>query len=339
MPWCVRLHSTFAHAWTRAVWIESSPRRLKARALETDELRDFLDRINRWDTAAWFAHRERYLSAYGPLPFLPPECHNAVVLQATLGHATGVAFARAAVNEPYTRSNTEFAQHVQDVARIWGRRLLQSRNIFLAGADVLHHPVEEVAACLSAIGSTLHIEPRTVRATTMGVEGGVAPRFDGVHVFLDNFAEPLPDRAGWHELFRRGLVRISLGVESGDVDVRGIYHKYWGDEALRATVADCKAAGLGISLLMLVGGGGAERAEAHVEPTVRLIESLQLTAGDFVFLLDEKEISDSSGSQEGLSTLRGSAWSKQLTTIRDNLVNLKKRGIKVLPYSMEKQWQ
>ena len=52
-------------------------------------------------------------------------------------------------------------------------------------------------------------------------------------LFLDNFALPRPDRAGWHELVDRGLVRVSLGVESGDPDVRTIYHKSWADDELR----------------------------------------------------------------------------------------------------------
>ena len=47
-----------------------------------------------------------------------------------------------------------------------------------------------------------------------------------------------------------------------------------------------------MSVLTLVGAGGVERAEPHVERTVRLIESLELGAGDFVFL-DEKEIHES----------------------------------------------
>ena len=47
-----------------------------------------------------------------------------------------------------------------------------------------------------------------------------------------------------------------------------------------------------MSVLTLVGAGGSERAEPHVERTVRLIESLELGPGDFVFLLDEKEIRD-----------------------------------------------
>jgi hypothetical protein len=192
---------------------------------------------------------------------------------------------------------------------------------------------------LRAIGSTFPIEQRREGSKTARAEVTEKPRFEGVHAFLDNFALPRPDRAGWDELAKGGLVRISLGVESGDANVRGSYHKYWDDEELRTAVADCKPAGLGVSLLTLVGAGGVERADAHVERTVRLIETLKLGPGDFVFLLDENEISHPDGSPEGFTTLRGSAWSKQLTTIKDNLVDLKKRGIKVLPYSMEKQWQ
>ncbi len=47
-----------------------------------------------------------------------------------------------------------------------------------------------------------------------------------------------------------------------------------------------------MSVLTLVGAGGVERAEPHVEQTARLIESLDLGPGDFVFLLDENEIRD-----------------------------------------------
>jgi hypothetical protein len=313
------------------------PKSAKARTVDADELRDFLDRISMWDTSAWFAHRERYLSAYGPLPLLPPECQSAVVLQATLGHATGVAFGGALVNEAYTRSASEFAQHTQDVARLWGRRLLQSRIVFLAGADVLHQPVEEVTAYLSAIGLTFPIEPRRPATALTQDEVGEKPRFDGVHAFLDCFSQSLPDRIGWHELAKRGLVRISIGVESGDPEVLSLYQKRWDHDVLRATVAGIKAAGMGVSFLTLVGAGGVERAEPHLERTVQLIESLALNAGDFVFLLDENEIADLGATSEDQTKLHGPAWSNQLRALKDNLVDLKKRGIKVLPYSMEKQ--
>ncbi|HMF35783.1 MAG TPA: hypothetical protein VKF17_04060, partial [Isosphaeraceae bacterium] len=64
----------------------------KAQPLDNAALRDFLERIARWDAAAWVAHHRQYQATYGPLPFLPPDCQNAVVLQATYGSAGGLSF-------------------------------------------------------------------------------------------------------------------------------------------------------------------------------------------------------------------------------------------------------
>ncbi len=134
------------------------------------------------------------------------------------------------------------------------------------------------------------------------------------------------------------MLRISLGVESGDPDVRSLYDKSWTDDDLVAIVADLKSAGLGVSLLTLVGAGGVERAESHVKLTSQLVDSLDLGAGDFVFLLDENEIRDPKQNPEGLTLLEGPAWSEQQARLKEALHPLKKRGIKVLPYTMEKQW-
>ena len=310
----------------------------KADPLTSEELHAFLNRISSWDSTAWVAHCEQYQTVYGLLPYLPPECQNAVVLQATRGHAADIAFGGASASQAYTRSIAEFAQHTKDVAALWGRRLLQSRTLFLAGSDVLRQPVEKLADILGAIGETFPIEPRAHGTMANRADEEERPRFDGVHAFLDDFALPRPDRAGWRELAARGLVRISLGVESGDPEVRRNYQKHWADDELRATVADSKAAGIGVSVITLVGAGGVERAERHVERTVGLIESLDLAAGDFVFLLDEKEIGGPESVDEGMISLRGQAWSAQQSRLKDALAPLKKRGVKVLPYTMEKQW-
>jgi len=305
------------------------PRSPKARPLSREDLREFLERISSWDAARWLAHSERYRATYGPLPFMPPECQNAVVLQATLGHAGGVGFGRSPAAEPCARSPAEFEQHVRDVAALWGRRLFQSRVIFLAGSDVIHRPLEDVKSYLGAIDRTFPVPAG---------DDDPAIRFDGVHVFLDNFDLARPDRGGWSELKAQRLVRTSLGVESGDPEVRAIYRKSWANDDLRAIVADLKSAGLGASVLTLVGAGGVERAALHVERTARLIESLELGAGDFVFLLDENEIGDPNQSPNGLTLLRGPAWALQQAKLKDALAPLKKRGVKVLPYTMEKQW-
>jgi hypothetical protein len=311
----------------------------KARPLQHDELDDFLEQISRWDSAAWFAHRECYLATYGPLPFLPPDCLNAVIFQATLGHAEGRSFGMSPVAESYARSREEFERHVREVAALWGRRCVQSRWAFLAGSDVLRRPLEEVAAYLDEVGQVFSIEPRPSSPATDPDDTDLPkPRLDGIHAFLDDFTPPRPDRAGWCAFAARGLVRVSLGVESGNPEVRERYLKTWNDEELRSTVTDLRAAGLGINVLTLVGAGGVERADLHVQQTARLIESLDLGRGDFVFLLDENEIRDPLASRPGLTFLERSDWSEQQKRLKDALTSLKNRGVKVLPYTLEKQW-
>jgi hypothetical protein len=310
-------------------FLRSEPPTTKSSPLANDELQDILGRISRWDAAAWFAHRERYISTYGPLPFLPPECQNAVVLQATLGHADGRTFGLSQPQESYVRSVEEFAQHVHDVARLWCRRLLQSRLVFLAGDDVLHQPVAQVEAYFDLVGQTFPIGRK---------DGAAEIGFEGVHAFLDNFDGLSLDREGWRRLRERGLNRVSVGVESGDLKVRILYGKHWADEQLRKPVGEIKAAGLGVSVLTLVGAGGTERARDHLERTARLIESLDLARGDFVFLLDEMEIRAGFGRPSGLTPLPRAEWGEEQARLREALGALKGRGVKVLPYTLEKQW-
>ncbi len=89
---------------------------------------------------------------------------------------------------------------------------------------------------------------------------------------------------------------------------------------------------------MLVAAGGVELACRHVENTARLVASLELGAGDFVFLLDENEIRDQNVELKGLTLLQGASWVEQQAKLKDALAPLKKQGIKVLPYTLEKQW-
>jgi hypothetical protein len=211
--------------------------------------------------------------------------------------------------------------------------------VFLSGSEVLRRPPEEIIAYLDVIGTTFAISPIVGRGADHRTEPDEAvPWIEGIHAFLDDFAPPSPDPIAWREFASRGLVRISVGVESGAAEVRAVYQKRWENDQLRAVVSDLKAAGLGVGLLTLVGAGGIERAESHVTETTQLIDSLALTRGDFVFLLDENEIRDPLITPEGLAILEGPAWDEQQNRLKEGLAPLRKRGVKVLPYTMEKQW-
>ena len=62
-------------------------------------------------------------------------------------------------------------------------------------------------------------------------------RFEGVHAFLDDFRRPRFGLEAWQRFAERGLNRVSLGVESGDLEVRAIYGKGWEDDG---TASDCR---------------------------------------------------------------------------------------------------
>jgi hypothetical protein len=313
----------------------------QVRGISRDELREMLERISRWDTAAWFAHRERYLGTYGPLPFLPPDCPNAVVLQATLGHARGRAFGEADPAEPYVRSASEFAEHARQVASLYGRRLSQTRNLFLAGRDLLRLSVDQVAADLAIVADTFPIDPTLARKSPRERPEDAAT-LDGIVAFLEEFAPPHLDRDDWARLRGLHLDRVALGVESGASEVRALYGKTWEEDDLRSTVADLKSARIAISLLILAGAGGLEHAERHVSATADLLGGLDLGAGDFVYLLDIEEVGGPSArgrlGEKGLTALDSAAIVDQQARLKGTLSPLMKpKGAKVLPYSLEKQ--
>src|SRR5262245_39289097 len=72
--------------------VRQEPPAGKALPLTDDQIHELLTRTASWDDDAWTSHLERCRATYGPLPFLPPDSQNAVVLQATRGEARGTSF-------------------------------------------------------------------------------------------------------------------------------------------------------------------------------------------------------------------------------------------------------
>lgn len=308
----------------------------KTQAIGDAELRDFLNRIAAWDAKAWREFQSRHQATYGPLPFSPPDCQNALVVQATRGNAGGRSFGGGAVHAHSVRSVADFDHHVHDVAALLGRRLLQTKAVFLTGADVLKQPGADVLGYLEVIGRVLPLSIREPSAVPK--ETDETHLIDDVHVFLDEFQAPVADAETLKAAYDLRLSRIAFGVESGDPEVRRIHGKTWTDQELQSFVANAKEAGIGLSVLTLVGAGGRENREDHVAKTASLITSLALTRGDFVFLLDETEIAAPDSTQAGVTPLDEADRADQLALLRQALSPLRERGVKVLPYSMAKQW-
>lgn len=294
----------------------------KARPIGEADLREFLGRIARWDAAAWDDFKRRHGQTYGPLPLIPPDCPNAVVVQATVGNRDGRSFAGGPADAHVVRTPEEFEEHVRGVADLLGRRLLQSRSSYLAGTDFLRLPGPDILAHLEVLHRNLQSDGEHV--------------VDDVHAFLDDFQAPVADATILRAAFRRRLTRIALGIESGAPELRRLYGKDWSDADLQAFAAEAKAAGIELSVLALVGVGGRTRSAEHVERTGRLIESLLLTRGDIVFLMDEREIAGADA-PDVWEPLDAEEWRRQLEQLRQGLSSLRDRGVKVVPYSMVKQ--
>lgn len=309
--------------------------------IDREALREVLERIASWDDAAWFRLRETFLGTYGPLPFLPPSCPSPIVLQATLGHATGWGFGGGLAAEPYVRSVSEFEEHARTVAAMLGRRSALARGIVVAGGDLFRRPASEIAPYFEVAAGVFPITAGELRPRYRDRPED-APLLDGIYAFLDDFAPPRPDREGFLQLRNWQLRRVDLGVESGDPEVRALYGKTWSDNDLRAVVADLKAAGIAVSLVLLVGSGGAENADRHAASTAGLVASLPLGRGDLVYLLDALEAGGESGHDllrhKGLTPLVGDAYTQALADFRSLLAPAAKdRGFKVAPYSLQKQ--
>jgi len=186
------------------------------------------------------------------------------------------------------------------------------------------------------VGRAFTIAPRVQGQTEPALED--PPHVEGIYAFLDDFSAPCPGPGAFQAFRQRHLEHLTLGVESGAARVRKLYHKSWCDDDLRTVVSDVKSAGIGLSLLTLVGAGGQEHAESHVEQSARLFSSLELTRGDTLFLLDERELSDPARAGDDGNALAGEAWTRQRERFKQALSPLRERGVKVLPYSLEKQW-
>ncbi len=290
-------------------------------AIDLATLRETLAQVAAWDVSAWSSYRLAYESTYGPFPFLPPDCPAPIVVQATLGDDN------ASADSPQVRTPSEFESHARAVASLLGRRIEQAKSLFLGGPAVLRQSPADVLAYLAILRDVFPNDP-----DSPSVAG--TPRLTGVHAFLDRF-EALPfDRDALDQYRAGGLIRVSLGVDSGDPAIRArFYGKSWTDQDLRSVVSDLKAAGIGVSLIVLVGVGGHSHAAAHLAATSDLLNTLDLGPGDLVSLIDSPE-----PASPDVIPLSPTDRARQHLLFKDRLSPLRTlRRAKVVSYNPDKQ--
>jgi hypothetical protein len=330
------------------------------RALTDDQALDLLDRVANWDLAAWNSHRQRFAATYESPPFLPPETSNPVILEATLGRR-GLGFGGATGGPDREDSPGRFAGHARDVASLIGRRVLQCRQVFLAGEDVLRRPPEAILEDFDAAAEVFPIAETRSRPRARDIDPlNDAPRLDGFHAFLHEFDRPPFSAEVWEEFRQRRFERLILGIESGSARVRGLYGRDWENESLAKWVASCP---IGLGLIVLVGAGGTQSVHEHVQATSELLSTLDLRPGTLISLVDASDLvgegeapaepvlgqarqeprppnlSDRARIAPSLEPLDSMALARQRVELKARLAaEFAPRKVKVATYSIDKRW-
>ncbi len=229
-----------------------------------------LSEILAWDPEALAADGHRFRSVYLPIPVLPPDQYGAVVVQLTEGCSYNqCAFCHFYRDRPFrAKPLEEFRRHVEAVGAFFGAGLSLRRGIFLADANALVLPQEQLLAVLEILQAELRPGDG---------QGGICS-------FIDAFSGAPKAADEFRALHERGLRRVYLGLESGCDELLRFLSKPATAAASMALVERLKSAGLGVGVIVLVGAGGARYAERHVQETLALVNAMGLGTEDILYL-------------------------------------------------------
>lgn len=221
-----------------------------------------------FDTGASRADAACYFEVYKPVGILPPDHYMAVVLQATEGCSFNTCtFCNFYRDRPFRiKSPDEFRVHAQAVRDFLGDGLSLRRTLFLGDANALVVPTPKLLPLLEIVNELYDVESLT-----------------GIYGFLDGFSGHKKSVDDYTKLARLGLAGVYVGLESGNNRLLTALHKPGqAEDAVEAAHA-LKAAGVSLGVIVLLGAGGQEMAEAHVHDTVRVLNAMRLDGDDIVY--------------------------------------------------------
>jgi radical SAM superfamily enzyme YgiQ (UPF0313 family) len=186
--------------------------------------------------------------------FRPPAEHDSLILQVDqgcpynrctfCGMYRGVRYRRLSLPEVVCMIAAE------------ARGNAGERRIFLADGDVMRRPFEELTAILKELQRHF---PGLARVNTYATGSAIAAKTD----------EQL------RSLRADKLHTLYVGLESGDEETLRLVRK--GELARDMVEAGgrAQAAGLRLSVMVLLGLGGTARSDAHVDGTIRALNAMQ----------------------------------------------------------------
>jgi radical SAM superfamily enzyme YgiQ (UPF0313 family) len=250
-----------------------------------DTLTPLLERAAQFTEETARANAQRFNQIYGRVAVLPPDQYNALVLQATEGCAYGGCLFCELYRGVFhcRKTKTEFDDHVREAVAFHGEGLRARRSIFLGEANALAMPQDALLEFFDVLNEHFELPPAKQAAVPARWWLGSTTRFDGVSSFLDMFTGKPRTAEEFHELRKRGLRRVYIGLETGSNELLRWLCKPGSAEQAQCRVRALKEAGISVGLIVLLGAGGEAFDPAHRRETARVLNELSLGAGDSIY--------------------------------------------------------
>ncbi len=192
----------------------------------------------------------------------------AVVLQLTEGCSFNTCtFCTFYRDRPFRiKTPDAFRAHARAVKAFLGRGLNLRRTVFLGDANALVVPMQRLLPLLDVVHQEYDVDA-----------------LGGMYAFLDGFSGEKKTASDYAELAARGLKRVYIGMETGNADLLRFLQKPGTPEDVIQAVQALKAGGVAVGVIVLLGAGGHQYADAHVRDTIAALNAMPLDADDIVY--------------------------------------------------------
>lgn len=280
-----RMHTTMARLFDAAMTGELIPERPLTLA-DRDVVMTALDCAARHDATSLQADAARFASIYRPVSILPPDQYLALVLQATEGcsynQCTFCSFYRD--RRFHVKTPAEFATHIAAVREFMGAGLSLRRSLFLADANALVIPQEQLLPLFDQINAAFSLPPGNLSGAERGEWLHQHPQaLSGVYSFVDVFTGRHKSASDFAALAQRGLRRVYVGLETGDDDLLHWLNKPGSVQEAITMVHNLKAGGVQVGVILMLGAGGDRYAARHLAGSVAAIRAMPLGVGDLIY--------------------------------------------------------
>jgi hypothetical protein len=228
----------------------------------------------------------RYHQIYKPVGILPPDQYMSVVLQLTEGCSFNTCtFCTFYKDRPFRIKSLEnFDSHISQIKEYLSESLNLRRTIFLGDANALVTPMQKLVPLLEIVHRHLEVE-----------------KLGGLFAFLDGFSGEKKSGSDYRILRDLGMEKIYIGLESGNDELLKFLNKPGKPADALTTVHEIKKAGISVAIIVLLGAGGRQFHDRHVQDTVQVLNQMELDANDILYF---SELIESEGTEYALKAVQ-----------------------------------